>query len=97
MPRLTFLPAARAELIEIGEYIRTDSPVAAGRFIEKIEEACWRYAAMPGMGRSRPELGTNVRSFALGNYVIFYRPTPDGIDVLHVIHGARDIERLFRD
>lgn len=97
MPRLRFLPAARAELIEIGEYIRNDSPVAAGRFVAKIEEACWRYAGMPGMGRLRPEIGPNVRSFPFGNYVVFYHQVPDGIEVLHVVHGARDIERLFRE
>jgi toxin ParE1/3/4 len=30
------------------------------------------------------------------NYLIFYRPIGGGIDVLRVLHGARDIDRIFR-
>jgi len=39
-----------------------------------------------------------VRSFPISdfnNYLIFYRPVPEGIQVLHVYHGARDVEALF--
>jgi toxin ParE1/3/4 len=28
-------------------------------------------------------------------YLIFYRSLPEGIEVVRIIHGARDIERLF--
>jgi toxin ParE1/3/4 len=39
----------------------------------------------------RPEFGENLRSFAVQNYVIFYVTVPEGIDVVRVIHGRRDI------
>ena len=47
------------------------------------------------IGQSRPELLHDLRSFAAGSYIIFYSPTDDGIYVLRVIHGARDIGTLF--
>lgn len=47
------------------------------------------------MGRARPELATGVRSFPFGRYVIFYAPLDDGIDVVRVLHGARDIDGIF--
>jgi len=34
---------------------------------------------------------------AFENYLIFYQPTDAGIDVVRVIHAARDIEALFSD
>jgi toxin ParE1/3/4 len=37
----------------------------------------------------------NLRSFTVKNYVIFYQPTADGIEVLRVLYGARDIHRVF--
>ena len=49
----------------------------------------------PEMGRKRPELGHELRSFVIKNYVIFYDPIPDGIFVVRVLHGARDIENIF--
>jgi toxin ParE1/3/4 len=37
----------------------------------------------------------NLRSFTVKNYVIFYQPITDGIEVLRVLYGARDIHRVF--
>ena len=47
------------------------------------------------MGRPRGELAPRLRSFPVGPYVLFYRPTPNGIEVARVLHGARDIPSLF--
>ena len=43
-------------------------------------------------GRARVDLGSNLRSFAVGNYVIFYVPLPDGIEVARVMNGRQDID-----
>jgi toxin ParE1/3/4 len=47
------------------------------------------------MGRIRSDLLPNLRSFPVGNYVIFYFPADDGIEVIRILHGARDIQQLF--
>jgi|GEM_PF-6387262 len=49
------------------------------------------------MGRIRHELLINLRSFAIKNYIIFYLPTQEGIEILRVLRSARDIEKLFQD
>ena len=49
------------------------------------------------MGRSRPELARNVRSFPVGKYVIFYVALVDGVEVVRVLHGARDIDSIMHD
>ncbi len=87
--------AARADLIEIWEYIATDNPTAADRLIKRIEMKCRNLARSPLIGRAREQLAPQLRSFALGNYVIFYRPEEYGILVIRVLHGARDIETEF--
>ena len=40
-------------------------------------------------------LDADLRSLPFGRYVVFYAPTADGIDVIRVLHSARDIEGLF--
>jgi len=47
------------------------------------------------IGRSRPELGENLRSFPVGNYLVFYVPRADGVDIARVIYGGRDLPGAF--
>lgn len=87
-------PNATLDLEQIWLFIATDNPIAADRFLDHLGMRCQSYANQPQIGEIRPELGRNIRCFSVGNYVIFYRPVSDGIEVARVLHGARDIQRL---
>ncbi len=52
-------------------------------------------AECPQMGQSADDLAPALRRFPVGNFLIFYAITEDGIAVIRVLHGARDIETLF--
>jgi toxin ParE1/3/4 len=69
--------------------------VDADRWVDKLDEKFALWATQPLMGRSRDELAPGLRSFAFGRYVVFYEPLADGIDVVRVLHGARDIDANF--
>lgn len=49
------------------------------------------------MGERCPDLGENVRRLVIGNYVAFYEPIDDGILLLRVMHGSRDVPSVWRD
>jgi toxin ParE1/3/4 len=51
----------------------------------------------PAMGRVRDEIDSKLRSFSVGKYLIFYVALPDGVEIVRVLHGARDIETIFSD
>lgn len=95
---------ARRDLFSIACYIENDSPQAAGRFLEVFEYACDRISSLPEMGSvtnaflHRSEL-KNARMLPIKNfrkYLIFYRTIAEGkIEIIRVIHGARDIPSLF--
>ena len=87
--------AASADLEEIWLFIAQDDPDAADRFLRTIVSRFPTLASMPYMGRYREELSARLRSFPVGNYVIFYRPMDGGIEVVRVLHGARDFPPLF--
>ena len=77
---------------------RVDAVAFSGpldRFLELIRTKCEMLAQHPLAGEARPELGANLRAFPVGNYIIFYRPDSDGIEVVRVLHGARDIPKQF--
>lgn len=52
-------------------------------------------ADYPGKGRDRGSILPGLFSFPVGNYLIFYRIVPAGVEVARVLHGARDLPSLF--
>jgi toxin ParE1/3/4 len=83
-------PLAERDLDEIWSYV-AEAPTTADRLVDDIIHRFDLLAEQPGMGRARPEFGIGVRSFAVENYVIYYRQEDDD-DVLiaRVLHGRRD-------
>lgn len=94
MPVIIKRPCARTDLIEIWDYIADDSEARADAFIDTIDRKIRALAEQPNMGRARDELETGLRSFPVGRYVIFYLPIPEGVDIVRVLHGARDLEPI---
>jgi len=100
MARFVLSEFVEPELSAIWDYIAVDNPDAADRFLEAAQGAFRELARMPGMGRPRkfPQARLNqLRSFRIKdfeNYLVFYRPIQDGIEVFHVLHGTRDLEHF---
>ena len=88
-------PAARLDLCDIWGYIAEDNVTAADRMLDEIDAQCKFLARTPELGRLREDLSPRLRSWVVGNYVIFYRPQPNGIEVMRVLHGRRNFPALF--
>jgi toxin ParE1/3/4 len=88
-------PEAQNDLIEIWLYIAVNNQAAADRLIATIDEKLALLSDSPQMGIACEELGTSLRSFPVGKYILFYRLINGGIELARVIHGARDIESIF--
>ena len=86
---------AEEDLLEIWIYIAQDNPGAADRVLDDIEERFYALANNPLIGRSRPDIAPELRYFSVGKYLILYRTVSDGIQIVRVIHGARDLPHLF--
>ncbi len=96
MSRFVLTPLACWDLEEIGDFIARSNPRAAARLIRTLEEKCQILAQFPSLGSCCEDLAPGLRSFAVGNYVIFYRPIDQGIQVIRVLHGGRNLPSLFR-
>ena len=93
--RLIFAPAVRGELIDIGDAIRADNPSRAESFVLELEAKAHAIVRFPRVYRLRPDIAPDVRLAAHGKHVILFRIAGDEIRVLHIVHGARDLKRLF--
>lgn len=95
MPTVLKRSQALSDLFLIGERISLENPEAADRILDQIEAKFQLMATQPLMGRVRPELMPELRSFVSGQYVIFYFPLEDGVDILRVLDGRQDIQQEF--
>ena len=82
-------------------YIAEDNLDAAERFLVTAEETFQLLGRMPGIGKlcrfSNPQL-SGIRQYPIKgfkNYLIFYRATDSEVEVLRVLHGARDLEAIL--
>ncbi len=89
-------PAALYEIDEIVDRIKEDNPFAAERWLSTLIENFAFLADFPHTGRERPAFGDGVYVFPYGKYLMLYEIAPDHVVIVHVIHGARDIERALR-
>ena len=97
MPRIQRTERAEVDLIEILVFLRSRSPrwlAIASKSISKRRLPSW--LQFPLMGRDRGDLAPRLRSSLVKPYVLLYRPLEDGIEIIRVIHGARDISSLLR-
>lgn len=85
------LPRAEEDLIQIWRYIAEDSEAAADRLLDRVSDVMRKLAAHPQAGRPRPELAEGLRSFVIGNYVVFYLPDPSQLVVVRVLSRYLDI------
>ena len=102
-PQAIVRDAARDDLLEQARFIAEDDLDAALRFLDAARAEFDRLALMPHLGRRREFRSAHlqeVRSRPVRGFekiLVFYRPVPSGIDVLRVLHGARDLGAIFHD
>jgi len=97
-------PRAIQDLDDAAAYIQERSgPDRAIRFLRAADSTFAMLVGMPGMGtRYEPDepLFADLRYFPITrhpNHLVFYRPFTDGIEVLRVLHGARDIAAILAE
>jgi toxin ParE1/3/4 len=95
MARVKRRPLAASDILDIWDHIAEDSLGQADRWVDNLDEKLKLIATQPLIGRARNELAVELRSFPFGRYVIFYVPVEGGIEVVRVLHGARDVDAAF--
>jgi plasmid stabilization system protein ParE len=91
--------AAQRDIKSIWRYIALDSERHANLVQMAILETCSLAARLPDLGHKRPELSERNVLFlpvtSYSKYVVAYAPGTDPLRIVRILHGARDISRLF--
>lgn len=93
----TLTETAEAELVELLTFVaERDGTARALHVHSKFVEAFEHLAHAPGTGAKRPALtGERVRWWTVFRWIVIYEHEDSPITILRVLHGARDLDRLF--
>jgi len=95
MGRYLLTLRAKTDVRDIVDFIRQRNPEAAKRVRRELQDSMRRLADFPGMGHARDDLADEtVRVWAVYSYLIIYRPEQKPLEVIRVVHGARDLRTL---
>ena len=95
MKRHIISQPAIKDLEKIIDYFSSRNVDAGERFINEFEKKCKNLTNFPNMGRSYDDIKPSLRGLPLAGYIIFYRIIDDGIEIIRVVSGYRDLESLF--
>jgi toxin ParE1/3/4 len=95
MKRYLINVLASQDLNEIADYFTSSNIEAGERFFQDFACRCQQLVNFPNLGRSYAEIRSNLRGLPLDGYIIFYRILGDGIEILRVLSGRRDLPPLF--
>jgi len=101
MARVYLRPRAEMDIDEQYLYLGRQSSDLAKRFIQQVELTATALLESPHLGTrysSMHDRITDILVFKIRrfpNHLVFYRPVEDGIEVVRLLHCARDIESLF--
>ena len=94
--KVFFAPAAKLDLLGIGENIGQENPTRAVSFVDELIDHCYSLADLPRRYPLVPRYEHwGIRRCVYGNYLIFYRVREDAVDIVHVLHGAMDYESML--
>jgi toxin ParE1/3/4 len=85
---------AERDLIGIWHSIADRDAANATKFLHALDVRISSLNDFPDRGAARPEFGRGVRVLIEGKYVIFYRKIKANVEILRVVHGAMDLEKL---
>ena len=94
MEQARFAPAAEEDLLAIWLRIAKDDPRTADRVWAHIRERAESLGNFPDLGPARPDIGEDARSLVVERWLVLYRQSVTGVEVVRIVDGARDLRKI---
>ncbi|MTF37676.1 type II toxin-antitoxin system RelE/ParE family toxin [Cyanobacterium aponinum] len=88
---------ASRDLNEIAEYFAQNNLVAGENFFREFNRKCQQLTKFPYSGKSYAKIRQDLRGLSFQKYIIFYRLLDNGIEILRVVSGSRNLPDIFKD
>lgn len=95
MRQVVISEQAREDLLNIGEYISEHNSNAAFRLMKQFRDKFKLLGQFPHLGRERNDILLGLRCLIVNEYLVFYQPNEDAVEIWRVRHSAQSLENLF--
>jgi plasmid stabilization system protein ParE len=96
MKRYVLTDDAERDLARIVDLIAEDRPNTALKVFDRFHSAMRRLANYPGIGHTRDDIADeSLRVWSVHKWLIIYRPLSKPLEVIRILHGARDIAAIL--
>ena len=95
MSQFIISPTASQDLEEIVDYLSDQSLDVGEQFLVEFNQKCRNLSRFQNMDRSYADLVPHLRGILIQTYIIFYRKFEDGIEIVRVVSGYRNLSALF--
>ncbi len=89
--------SAKKDLLDIWLFIAADNIAAADIIQDEFHKSFLMLCDNPFLGRSCQDLGKDLRCWPVKKYLVFYRPKTSSLEIIRVLHAARDIEIILEN
>jgi toxin ParE1/3/4 len=97
MARYLINVLATQDLIELADYFSINNVRAGEVFFQDFNRKCKQLVSFPSSGKSYGYIYPDLKGISLSGYIIFYRILADGIEILRVVSGRRDLPTIFKE
>ncbi|WP_145640745.1 type II toxin-antitoxin system RelE/ParE family toxin [Neorhizobium alkalisoli] len=94
--KVIFTRKARQDLVDIARHLVKHNPSRARSYMEELRTACIEIGEMPNAFERLEKTGiTEIRRRTFQPYLIFYRLREDEVQLVRVLHGARNYLKIL--
>ena len=97
MANYQFSEDAIRDINDICDYIAQNNPRSASNLFDAIRQKCKLIANFPNMGKRYEQVRANLRGFFVGDYIVFYYAHDEGIFIVRIVSGYRNLDTLFSE
>jgi toxin ParE1/3/4 len=98
MPSFRLTERAKADLRSIGRYTQvTWGREQRNNYLARLDACFHLLAHGPHRGRACDDIRPGDRKYHIGRHLIFYRESPEGVEIIRILHDRMDIEAHLDD
>ena len=93
--RIRYSHKAKADLLDLWLWLAQDSLQVADQKVAEIERRASALQEYPELGVARPDIAAEARSLVVERWLVIYKIDADGVMIVRVVDGARDVTKIL--
>jgi toxin ParE1/3/4 len=90
-------PSATRDLDRLSQYFLEVNVEAGEKLFKALDQRFYQLTQFPNLGKPYPHLDATIRGLIVEKQIVFYRVTPEQVEIVRIVDGRSDLTHLFKD